>query len=976
MAHLGLTGIRLQRYNALPAYLLQQPADLRFHTLLLQRQQRASEKSVAQRNELRIAREELEKIYVREAKKEKAQREKEAIRVRLEREQAQRMVKERERKDKINARLREKRAEAKKLSNMQRVGVAFDIDTGNYLDKDGIIDKARIADAFIAGCKKLVGKTNAYYQYTDHSNNAVIRGGNTAINDRSFSRIITIKGGDAISIFWNSIFPLATDGVSDSDYMAGRHVCLITDTIPSERIKQMYRDGVTHCVIEPLVNLWQSMADRSESDASRKRCGQIANKIRSLEEVYAFGVPEERMEEVAKISQRCIVLHDIIGNETTRYNAKSNKFFHFTNTRANHLDTGYVCIDKQYVSVSQSELNDIIADHDEKNEFFLFCGDLTNNCRSIRSARGAWAVFNPDHELFKEFSTNHNIQNYGVNAVKYPLVNAFIREARIINSAPTPLCDEPNDLTDATHIDVEKAYTQHKHAPFYKGFLGHVQQWRRLDAMRSDFIVDHLGIYQFRVVENPNQLLKKLGVIAGQCYTLPSPEIEYFMSLGVVIELIAGCWGSRFDIEYTDEMLANRHYCTWAGKLGMDSSDNTYTFKGNATWASHLKAELGDDRVLYFKEKGIIVIRNPKKSYYTTHHILAGITSYTRMNMLELMREVKGELIKVILDGIYFRGELPHVELPCGKKEVKQHIGFRSAWYYPSEIDCSKWPVYESRFDGNVVLAGAGGTGKSHSVFNDKGIINPLYVVPSHVLGRASKEKYGCNYTTIHKLIGIECRSFKETHYEPGVIFLDELTMIDAPWVDKMISMYPRSLIFLAGDIDGNQWYQCRNGKPGAFSTIWNNSTWRYETYMQDWRSKDEELRTFKQDIRSEMKRIFTNGGDIDSRRMNHFVSNRAIGFFDAVSEFRTGDVWIAGTHSTNEKLLAMGVVSGYINANKEIVYSGEGEKRGSFTTHSFQGLTIPTQRVFISLDFFEYAMLYTSISRVCTMGQLIFVQG
>jgi hypothetical protein len=972
MAHLGLTGIRLQRYNALPAHLLQQPADLRFQTLLLQRQQRASEKSVAQRNEQRIAREELEKIYLREAKKEKAQREKEETRQRLEREQAQRMAKERARKDKINARLREKRAEANKLNKMNRDGVAFDINIPDYTQtgRDGNInqDTDQINAIFIQGCTKLVGKTHAYLQFTPRIPGIVA----TPIGE-----IITITGGDAEAIYWNSIRnKTMAYNVSDGWVKIGRFVCLITDKIPSKRIKQMYRDGVTHCVIEPLVNLWQSMADRSESDASRKRCGQIANKIRSLEVVYGLGVPEERMEEVAKIAQRCIILHDIIGNETTRYNAKSNKFFHFTNTRANHLDTGYVCIDKQYVSVSQSELNDIIVDHDEKNEFFLFCGDLTNNCRSIRSARGAWAVFNPDHELFKEFSTNHNIQNYGVNAVKYPLVNAFIREARIINSAPTPLCDEPNDLTDATHIDVEKAYTQHNHAPFYKGFLGHVQQWRRFDAMRSDFIVDHLGIYQFRVVENPNQLLKKLGVIAGQCYTLQSPEIEYFMSLGVVIELIAGCWGSSFDIKYTDEMLANRHYCTWAGKLGMDSSDNTYTFQGNATWASHLKAELGDDRVLYFKEKGIIVIRNPKKSYYTTHHILGGITSYTRMNMLELMREVKGELIKVILDGIYFRGELPNVELPCGKKEVKQHLGFRSAWYYPSEIDCSEWPVYESRFDGNVVLAGAGGTGKSHSVFNDKGIINPLYVVPSHVLGRASKEKYGCNYTTIHKLIGIDCRSFKETHYEPGVIFLDELTMIDAPWVDKMISMYPRSLLLLAGDIDGNQWYQCRNGKPGAFSTIWNNSTWRYETYTQDWRSKDEELRTFKQDVRSEMKRIFTNGGDIDSRRMNHFVSNRAIGFFDAVSEFRTGDVWIAGTHSTNEKLLAMGVVSGYIDANKEIVYSGEGEKRGSFTTHSFQGLTIPTKRVFISLDFFEYAMLYTSISRVCTMGQLIFVQG
>ena len=744
--------------------------------------------------------------------------------------------------------------------------------------------------------------------------------------------------------------------------------------IPSLKIRQSFRDGETHCVIEPLVNLWESMAERSESDASKKRCTQIANKIRKLEDIYPTGVPEEKMEDVAKIAQRCLIIHDVVGNEISKYNSSSNKYFHFTNTRANHLGTGYITIDKQYTSVSQSELNDIILDHDKDGEFFLFCGDLNKKCNSIRSARGAWAVFNEDHELFKEFSKEHNINNYGLNAIKYKELNEFVKEARIINSAPTPLCDEPNNLENAKHMDVEKAYTQHKYAPFYKGFLGHIQQWRKLDARNSDFISSHLGIYQFRVLANTNVLLQKLGIRIGQLYTLPSPEIEYFISLGLEIKLIAGCWGSSFDIEYTPEMLNNRRYCTWAGKLGMDKDENIYTFKGDKVWASHLKSELGDDNVLFFSGLNIIVVKMPKKSYYTTHHILAFITSYTRMNMINMMSSVKGELIKAVLDGLYYRGEIPNIEVPCKSKEVKEHIGFRSAWYYASEIDCSSWPMYDERFDGSCVLAGAGGTGKTYSVLTDKGIINPLYVVPSHVLGRSARTDYKCNYTTIHKLIGEECRSFKETHYEPGVVLLDELTMIEADWVKRMIAMYPNTLFFIAGDIDKKQWYQCRNGKPGNFSSIWNDPTWRFVYYENDMRSKDEELRTFKSEIRSEMRRIFTDGGDIDSKRMNHFVNDKAIGFFDAVSMFTPGDIWIAGTHDTNNKLLSMDVVSGFINKDKEIVDKGEGEQRGSFTTHSFQGLTIKDKRVFISLDFFEYAMLYTSISRVCKMDQIVLV--
>ena len=69
------------------------------------------------------------------------------------------------------------------------------------------------------------------------------------------------------------------------------------------------------------------------------------------------------------------------------------------------------------------------------------------------------------------------------------------------------------------------------------------------------------------------------------------------MDSGIKFEIFAGCWGSTFTFEYTPEMLENRNYCTWAGKLGMDNEYNTYSFKGDAEWASHLKHELGIDNV-------------------------------------------------------------------------------------------------------------------------------------------------------------------------------------------------------------------------------------------------------------------------------------------------------------------------------------------------------------------------------------------
>jgi len=462
--------------------------------------------------------------------------------------------------------------------------------------------------------------------------------------------------------------------------------------------------------------------------------------------------------------------------------------------------------------------------------------------------------------------------------------------------------------------------------------------------------------------------------------------------MGLEVRLIAGAWGSTFEIDYTPVMMENRRYCTWAGKLGMDKCDNTYTFKGDAVWASCLKNMLGEDAVFFFSELGMICVRIPKKSYKTKHHILAFITSYTRMNLLETMQKVDGSLVKVVLDGLYYRGVLPDIELPIHKdKEGKKHIGFRNHWYYPAKVDVSEWEAYDATIDTPVgfvpnvcVLTGAGGCGKSHSILTRKSIPKILYVVPTNVLGRKMRAKHGMDYTTIHKLIGIgegdyKCRPFHEDHYEPAVVFLDELTMIEKEWVEKALEMYPRTRFYIAGDVDRDRWYQCRNGHPGKFSEIWMPTDKHYvKEYLTDYRAQDQELKDFKQKVRFVMRSVFTDGGQNDANRVAGYVRKnyKITPFDDAVAMFSAGDVWIAGTHKTNEKLLKAGVVSGYMNGRKEIVAEEEkgAEKRGSFTTHSFQGLTLETERVFISLDFFEYAMLYTSISRVCNMSQLIIV--
>ena len=249
-----------------------------------------------------------------------------------------------------------------------------------------------------------------------------------------------------------------------------------------------------------------------------------------------------------------------------------------------------------------------------------------------------------------------------------------------------------------------------------------------------------------------------------------------------------------------------------------------------------------------------------------------------------------------------------------------------------------------------------------------------LYVSPSHILGQDVNKKYGAKYTTIHKLIGIDCRPYCEEFRVPPVIFVDEITQIDASWIDKVFELYPSSLILLAGDIDSSgRWFQCRSGGGDEWNTIWKPVDVDVIEYLDDRRSRDDELKALKNRIRKVMKQCDLENG---LYQMEEWATKKLpISKF----EFVEGDTCIAGTHRTNQKLLEKGIVSGYYKKGgyvSDVELPGY-EKRGSFTIHSYQGKTIESGNIWIFIDdLFEYAMLYTAVSRAVNYSQIKFVRS
>jgi len=755
----------------------------------------------------------------------------------------------------------------------------------------------------------------------------------------------------------------------------------LSEPLKPKRMRQAFADGVVQCVADPLARMFEKYADNAESEEARKKLLRTARQIRAFGEQYPQGIPEsEPMERIAKMAHRHIVIRDILQNVNLEYNTKSSKKFYFDNYRENHLNENHICFGDKPDKIKAAEFETIVEEH-KKNyatnkEFYTFEG-VNGSEHCIRSARGAWKLENPTHDIYEIQNKFNNISEYGFNAVKYPAVNAFLKRSVLIVATPIKLSDE----MPTQHHDLKAAYTQHKMTARYEGFIGKVQQWRDVSAMDQSEVLKRLCICEFEVLKNEHPLLLNLGLTDGSYQVLPSPEIKMFIDLGVSVRLINAVFGSKLDLQYCPEIMDQKLYASWAGCLSHDSPKKEYNFPGSKEWACHLASVYGTDNVRF--NKNHITVLVDKKINYTKHHILAFITSYTRINILEAMLKIKNPCV-VVLDGIYHNDE--NVALPSEfrVKPIVEHNFFGSGWYnlYEDKTECVFAPCDALLLD-HCVLAGQGGCGKTYSILSDNCFNNTLYVVPQHMLGTDSAKKYGVRYTTIHRLVGIDCVPLCATEVSPSVCLIDELTMIEAEWIEKAFDLYPNTLFFIAGDVantsKGFLWFQCRNGKPGQFGKIYDGGNLNLKTYSEDRRSRDADLKTLKIRVREQMVKIFTDGGMQDAQRVADYIADnyKVVNYSTAAKMFKHGDTWIAGTHKTNAKLLEMGIVSGYLSKhNEKSTEAVEGwTKRGSFTTHCYQGQTIEDGKVFISInDAFEYAMIYTAVSRAVSFNQIVFV--
>ena len=820
----------------------------------------------------------------------------------------------------------------------------------------------------------------------------------------------------------------------DNPKLQAQLLILTLDKVNKEDFNQYFLDGITHCFFHPIKEWANRCEAESKSKSAKKRYKTIDKKVSKYIEKYPKGIPEEDLSNVCNDLQISVEIdlpstlwrdNKFIEVESQK---KALKKFRFINTRLNHIELNEVTNKDDYTEVNKKEIRKIFRESHEKGEFILW----KENKEGVTQINTLSKIFklkdeNSYQELAKRFDEEYNFSNYKIEKNANEALTDFLEDGLNCNQSITfmPECEyidpmhylelflnEPDEyfetkediekkpdldqpsyheklkvfewidnLGKLNHIDIRKAYTQGKNCSMYQGYLGKITDFRKTDKIVG------LGIYKVQNIKfNGCDAIQKMKCFHNNlCYT--SPELEFYKSIGITFDIVMGCWGTGFDFEFPDYMYEKEggvaHYCKWYGCLMKINEKERYNFDCKNIDFAKLNAYNSTDCIRYNYNEDAGIIEYDKKYVYHSYHIASFISSYARITLLEQVLKFKdfNQIVSVVVDGIYYRGEVEVGELFSDKeqKSLKSNIytdEYVSA-YGGDDIEDYEGKVGDYRDDNKVeVHLGAGGCGKTHAQLVDKGFVNPLFIAPSWKLARNKKTEYGIDSTTFFHCLDNDPDKWRPLERRFSVFIVDEISMLSNEAKEKLLKRFPEHKIIFCGDvgfqlppIEGTEF------KVGDLPVFHHTTNYRCQC-------KELEKRLLF------LRKLIKDGWDNLSCKV--MINKMILQIVESDNiDYSVEDLILCATHDKKDKytekyknLEKYSVLENCRDyCNGEIIIGKKPEKvrcelRHSWTIHAVQGETAK-HKLFIDVDKMRSVkMLYTAMSRAKKLEQIVFIES
>ena len=813
---------------------------------------------------------------------------------------------------------------------------------------------------------------------------------------------------------WNESAGKMTDGTGEN--IANSTIFRISwYTAPAaQRIIQRFRDGISHCILTPVIEYLNEMVETAQTKKTRQNRESLLRKAKAMAFQYADGIPETEMEAVAKQLDVCFIIEDIMRTEVSRYNPNSkNRKFRYINSRMNHGE--FVMFDmneQEETIIDVADATKMIADAITNGTYLIYTGTNTNP-RTIQTTTHKYRVTMDDTNIMYDFSkTVFGDRSLYINSVKEPALSDFLLKGHnlVINW-------RNNNEVPINEIDMKKAYTQHKQYAKYIGFPSIINNIRQT-APDHD-VSAHPGIYEIEITKIPSsrvfglpmhisrgrQLIRAFGFEENHHYILTSPWIAKLKDCGVELTVIKGAFSTTaFHFDFTPDMVESKMYRIWTGMQLHTEKDMLYKMPCTEEFAQQQRAISPEANMFYNKESQTLLIQRPKDSHNYLPHIASFIVSYTQLNIFdECLKYDPKYIVGTKLDSIMLSCDINDMNTDLfddvkksSKWDGRIHINTNtsSTIFKPKRvIDDIFHPVFPYLAH-TEFISGMGGGGKTQMVLSNKaGFRKPRFTSISWKLISEKINEFGVSGSSINQLLGIDIAgkpmpSIKDRFGSPGVLVIDEASMISKFYFDGLRALYPYTQFIILGDYDNGKYYQS-SISANLYHPV------NYHMVTSDYRSIDDATKQFKAEVRRIM-----DTGNINQLRNYIMKTVKTISIQELKSLYHL-DYVLTGTHSKKDMYTAYlkndtanhyivekhclndiyakiaNPTSAYLHG--EIITEpipGRTALTHAFTVHSFQGTTIPVEKKCFVDIYGLSAMqdIYTAISRVRTIGQLYII--
>jgi len=782
---------------------------------------------------------------------------------------------------------------------------------------------------------------------------------------------------------------------------------IVYRTPTTASVKQSFADGDTHCILGPVLEaLTEQLA--TQKDPKSKRAANIMGQIKRCKKLmvqYVAGIPEDKMEEVAKSLDSTFQIEDVMNNLLNKYNPRSKgRVYKYVNTRINHCDY-YVNSHGKKLEITIDKAREIIHESIINNIPTPYTGTVENP-QSILTAGTVYTVGTPLGTAIYDFICTFD-RGMNINTIKEPELAKFCIEAShlTINWKNPEVNAHPEN-----EIDMKQAYTQYKKYPGYIGFPAILNNVRL--CTKGHDVAAHPGIYKVRIkaipATNAGKILWSLG-FGRNNYVLTSPWIIALQNLGCKVVVMAGAWGKRMDFEFSEEMKDTKAYSVWTGLNMCTDEDLNWRFPCSQSFAEVMMSQGKNDNMTYSPVTQTLLIRKKKEYHFIMPHLAAYVVSYTQLNVLnELLKYDVSEIVGTKLDSIMVTGDLKpydtdlwvnvkdkpdftHIKMsayPC------KHIivPIKSTLEFDDPISIDSFMMKKLLPTGDMFISGQGGCGKTHLVCDKfrKGFRKPLFTSIAWKLIAEVVNKYKIRGTTTNQLMGRgfgtkKIRSFKEENGQPGVIICDELSMWSKWLVKGLQEMYPYSQLILLGDYHDGKYYQTSMSSPEG---LYHPPV--YYRMASDFRSKDPETKAFKLKCRQLMddKDHFGLLGYLHETfpritpaelkaeyDMDYVLTgtHRRCDYYTDLLQLEDKNHYLVMEHKYDQIFKKMSDPSStYLHGEIVDEPVPQSKIRHGFTVHSFQGSEVVDKRCYIDiLGLTKPQDIYTALSRVHRMSQI-----